>query len=235
MKTVAALFLLSVLALPLHAETKSDLRTITVTGQGEIKAVPDLAIFTISLNSRNKVAAVAVDQVNTSAQSLVALLAKNGIEKKDITTTSGGVYPNYDNNVAGKIVTYTANYSVSVTFRDIAKAAKIMAQVSTVPGIANVNGPSFGFAEPLQFENAALTKAVENAKSKALALAKVGGLVLKEPITIRTSDASAPRPVMAPMMMRAAKAEMDVAHAPMEPGEQTISASVEVTYAAALP
>lgn len=235
MKTIAAMLLLLAAALPLRAETKPDLRTITVTGLGEIKAVPDQAIFNISLSARNKVAAVAVDQVNKNAQALVAQLLKNGLEKKDITTTSGGVFPNYDNDTPGKIVTYTANYSVAVTFTNLQKMPDTMAQISALPGISNVNGPSFSFSDPLQYENAALTKAVENAKSKALALAKVGGLVLKEPITIRTSDASAPRPVMMAMPMRAKANFADVASAPMEAGEQTVSASVEVTFAAALP
>lgn len=236
MKTVAAFVLLLTAVLPLSAETKPDLRTITVTGHGEIKATPDQATFNISLSARNKVAAQATDQVNTNAQALIDLLTKNGIEKKDITTTNGGVYPNYDNDTPGKIVTYTANYSVSVLFRDIAKSAKVMAQVSALPGIANVNGPSFTFADPLQFENAALTKAVDNAKSKALALAKAGGLTLKEPITIRTSDSQGPRPMMmAAPMMAMRKADREVASAPMEAGEQTVTATVEVTYAAVLP
>lgn len=235
MKTVAALFLLLAAALPLTAQTKTDLRTITVTGQGEIKATPDQATFHISLSARNKVAAQATDQVNTDAQSLIELLTKNGVEKKDITTTSGGVYPNYDNDTPGKIVTYTANYSVSVLFRDIAKSAKVTAQITGIVGLSNVNGPAFSFADPLRFENAALTKAVDNAKSKALALAKAGGLVLKEPITIRTSDATPPRPMMMAAPMMAMKAERNVTSAPMEAGEQTISAQVEVTYAAVLP
>lgn len=235
MKTVAALLLLSVLALPLYAETKSDLRTITVTGHGEIKAVPDLAIYQISLNTRNKVASLAVDQVNTNAQALLALLAKQGVDKKDITTINGGVYPNYDNDTPGKIISYTAIYSVSIKFHDLTQCSKVMAQVSSITGITNINGPSLSFADALPYENAALAKAVENAKSKAQALAKAGGIVLKEPITIRTSDASGPRPVMMEMNMRAKTLESWVAPAPIEAGEQTISASVEVTYAAALP
>lgn len=235
MKTSIAFLLVLAAIVPASAETKVDLRTITVTGRSEIKAVPDQAVFRIELSARNKVAAVAIDQVNTNAQALVALLAKQGIEKKEITTTDGGVNPNYDGDVAGKIISYTANYSVSVKFSDLSKMSKIIAQVSSVPGISNINGPNFSFADPLQFENDALIKAVDNAKSKALALAKAGGLVLKEPVTIRTSDSSSPRPMMMAMGVLEDRARGKVASAPMEPGEQTITASVEVTYSAVLP
>lgn len=59
---------------------------LSVTGEGEARAVPDMATITIGVSSRAESAAEAMKQNSTSQQAVIDQLKSEGIEDRDIQT-----------------------------------------------------------------------------------------------------------------------------------------------------
>jgi uncharacterized protein len=95
-------------------------------------------------------------------------------------------------------------------------------------GINQINGPSLTIDKPEVAMDQARTLALAAARARAELYAKAAGMSVKRIVTISESsrDFSGPQP----MMMRANMASAEAASTPIEPGEQTISISVNVTF-----
>jgi hypothetical protein len=119
------------------------------------------------------------------------------------------------------IIAYTASETISAT-TTIAKAgALVNAAVSA--GADGVSGPSLSHSDSDVFYREALKKAVADAENKAAALASSAGIGLGAVQTIVEGSAPTPLPYAS------AKADASL---PIEPGTQTVDASVTVTYSA---
>jgi uncharacterized protein YggE len=95
-------------------------------------------------------------------------------------------------------------------------------------GANQVSGIRFEVAEADAREREAAAKAVADARARAESLAKAAGLTLGRILSIQPT--SGPRPVPEMMALRADMAQASRA-VPVEPGEATFSAEVQVTYA----
>ncbi|MEK7579220.1 MAG: SIMPL domain-containing protein [Patescibacteria group bacterium] len=73
---------------------------ITVSGEGEVFAVPDIAEFSFSVVSEATTVKEAQDEAATKMNAIIAFLKESDIEEKDIRTTSYSANPRYeyDNN-----------------------------------------------------------------------------------------------------------------------------------------
>lgn len=71
-------------------------RTIAVAGKAEIKAVPDVATFNLTVEEESTASmADAKNKAATKINAIIAYLEKEGVEKKNITSTSYSAYPKY--------------------------------------------------------------------------------------------------------------------------------------------
>ncbi len=71
-------------------------RTIAVSGKSEIKAVPDVATFNLTVEEESTSSmADAKSKAATKINAILAYLEKEGVEKKNITSTSYTAYPKY--------------------------------------------------------------------------------------------------------------------------------------------
>ena len=123
-----------------------------------------------------------------------------------------------------EIVSYTATNTIGVIVRDVAKTGAIV-DAATAAGANTVSGPALTVSDSERSYEAALGKAVGEARSKAEALAASAGAALGRVLSI--SEGGGPQPI--PF---AAAAKADAAtQTPIEPGQTEISASVSVTYA----
>jgi uncharacterized protein YggE len=124
----------------------------------------------------------------------------------------------------GAIVGYTATNSVSVLVRDLAKAGSVV-DAAGVAGANEVSGPALTRADQDELYRSAVRAAVANARSKAEAIARAGGVRLGAVSSVvEGSGVAPPEPL--------ARAAADSAGAtPIEPGTQEIEASVTVEFA----
>jgi uncharacterized protein YggE len=87
------------------AETAGSLRTISVTGTGEVILVPDMAYINVGIHTEAEDVTSAVAANNQQAANITAAIVAKGVEEKDIQTSNFNVYSmnRYDNmsNIIG--------------------------------------------------------------------------------------------------------------------------------------
>jgi hypothetical protein len=206
------------------------MRTITVSGEGQVFAAPDQAQINAGVVTDGPTAKEALARNSTRMAEVIAALKKMGVESKDIQTSGFNLSPMYLPQPSGQTVPRIGSYQVSnnvtVVIKDLAKLGEIMDQVVQM-GSNSVGGVSFSIAEPKPLMMKAREAAVADAKLRADAYAKAAGVSVGKVVTI--SEVAGP--VVQPMpvyAMRAAAA--DGAAVPVESGQQQLSLNVTVVY-----
>lgn len=119
------------------------IRTLSVSGSGQVTLVPDIARVNIGVHSEAELVTVAVNENNKQAQAITDALLKKGIEAKDIQTANFNVYPmnRYDNmgNMTG--VEYSVDNTLYVTVRDLKSLSEIL-DAAIKAGANQINGIS---------------------------------------------------------------------------------------------
>jgi uncharacterized protein YggE len=195
-------------------------KTITVSGDGSVTAVPDRATFSFSIETRAKTASAALAQNSADAAAVIAALKNAGVTSANIQTSQVSLNPQTSQD-GTTIVGYAASNGVTVRTA-LASAGKIV-DAAVGAGANGVSGPSLDVSDQTSLYRDALHKAVDNAKLKAQALADATGLSLGAVQSVTEGGSATPFPITD---------KMSAAGAPIEAGTQQIQASVTVTYAA---
>lgn len=209
------------------AQEANEARTITVTGNGETAARPDIAMITIGVRSEGATAAAALSANNANMAATLKSLKDAGIADRDIQTSGLSINPqyNYERNRSNPEVTgFVASNTVNVRLRDLDKAGSVI-DTAVRAGANSLGGIQFGFDDPKEMEQQALRNAVAAAKAKAELLTDAAGVDLGEVLTINASYSVSPQP--RPMMARAEAVSDEMA---IEAGESTVAASVTIVY-----
>lgn len=212
------------------AEPSQTPRTLSVTGQGEAKAAPDMAIVTIGVQSDGNTAADALRANSAAMKATIDKLKSMDIEARDIQTSGLNVNPryNYENNRREpEVIGFRASNSVRVRLRDLDKAGEVVDEAVS-SGANSLGGISFSFAEPKPLYDAARRDAVADARSRAELLADAAGVDLGPILTIQDGYVASPR-YQDTIMVTASRAEADFS-APIEAGESSIRANVTLIY-----
>ncbi|MFA6533964.1 MAG: SIMPL domain-containing protein [Patescibacteria group bacterium] len=168
---------------------KGDIRdTISISGEGKVTALPDIATFTVGVQTEKVAVAAAQTENNDKMNKIIAAIKGMGVKAEDIQTTDYNIYPQYD-YLDGRqsLRGYQVIQSVLVKVRDMGKVGDIFAKAGEL-GANNVGGLSFTIDEPEQYRQEARLKALENAKSKAEALAKAAGIKLGKVVSFSESS-----------------------------------------------
>lgn len=163
--------------------------TITVSGDGETYATPDVATISFAITQEAKTAAEARKTVDEKMKKVHDFLNKSGVEDKDIKA-GYSLYPKYEweqkqiqciaypcIQPPGKQVLtgYEVSESVEIKIRDIDTNADLAGTV--VGGLAdngatNISGPNFMLEDEDAVKSTAREQAIAKAKTKADKLAK---------------------------------------------------------------
>jgi uncharacterized protein len=205
---------LVLLAIFLAAQTISvfkDLRSpnlnynsISVTGEGEILSVPDVASFSFTVSVDANEVAQAQTEVTTKINNILDGLKSLGIEEKDIKTSDYSVWPRYryvQEACSGGICPpgrqvsdgFTVSHNITVKVRDTAKAGEALAMVGDNGG-TNISGINFTADDPDALYVEAREKAIVDAKEKAKALSKNLGVKLVRVVDFYDNTAQQPIP-----------------------------------------
>lgn len=198
---------------------------ITVSGQGEAYAVPDIARISAGVMTQDKDAAKAAAENAKLARKIVDAIMSVGVAKKDIQTSLYSVQPMYEHNISAKKLTgYQVSNIVKVTVKDLRKAGDVIDK-AIAAGANNVQGPSFELDNDAALRDKALAAAVKAAANKAKVIAGALGVRLG---SVRAVSESVGRPIYPMMLVRA-----DVAGAPETPalpGQLAVTATVTLVY-----
>jgi len=221
----------------------SGANTITLSGHGEVQAVPDIATVYFTVESSKATQAESSTEVNTKMGKILEFLKTSGVEEKDIKTEGYTSYPKYSNPTpcpvyydtmiyppcrAGesKITGYTVSESVTVKVRKVDDASKIIDGINKI-GVTNMSGPNFTIDDEDALKAEARKKAIDDAREKAKALAKDLGVRLGRISSFSEGGG------YGGSMYYAKEMSLDsagCAPAQLPKGENTISSDVTITY-----
>lgn len=216
--------------------------TITVSGDGEVFAVPDTATFSVTVQEEAKEVKAAQEVATKKGNDIKAYLKSQGIDEKDIQTTDYSLYPQYDyiNAVCsqgycppGKQVLrgFQVSETLTVKVRDTQKAGDLLAGVGS-KGASSVSGLSFTIDDQDKLDAEARDKAIAKAKEKAEALADALGVSIVRVVGFSENSNYPPMPY-AYGMGGAERLDASVAKAvapEISVGQNKITSNVTVTY-----
>ncbi|HZP76916.1 MAG TPA: SIMPL domain-containing protein [Pseudolabrys sp.] len=229
MRALVLLIATLALALPAQAQQDANFDVITVTGQAETSATPDVASLHAGVTSQGKSAQEASDTNNREMAAVLAALKDAGIAEKDVQTARISLQPLYDTSASSanrggkqRVIGFQASNQVTVMIRDIAKLATVIDRAIGA-GANEINGIQFIVSNPSKALDEARGAAIADAKRKAELYAQAAGVRLGHPVMI-TEDGASPPPVFMGKAM-AARAPI-----PIAVGEQTLHAAVTVSF-----
>jgi len=204
--------------------------TISVTGEGKVTSIPDIATVNLGTTIERKTVAAAQAENTRIMNAVMAKLSEFDVEKKDVQTTNYGINPQYDWNDGKQTLRgYTVNQSVTVKIRNLDNVGDIIGAAGEL-GANQVGSLNFTIDEPEKLRAEARLKALQAAKAKAEALAEVVGVKL---VRVVSFDESSSAPVPGPRFydFNMAKEAAGAAPAPViEGGSAEVTVNATVTY-----
>lgn len=216
--------------------------SITVSGEGEVFAVPDLATFSVTVRERDADVQSAQETATEKMNAIIAYLKGEGVEEKDIKTVDYSVYPQYEWIQDGvcsdrycppgrqELSGYEVAQTLSVKVRDTDKAGGLLSGVGEL-GVSEVSGISFTIDDEDALKAEAREQAIEEARGKAEELAAQLGVKLVRVVGFYEDSYGTPAPYYARGGIALDAAMSEKAVAPELPvGENKIQSSVNITY-----
>ncbi len=214
------------------------MQTISVAGEGEVVAIPDVAQFTFSIVEEADTVALAQEAVATKEGQVLDQLKEQGVDEADIKTTGYNVNPRYEFRRSictetfcppsgeRELVGYEVRQSVRVKVRDTGIAGDILANIGST-GVQSISGLSFQIDDDDALRAEARSKAIADARAKAEKLADDLGVDLARVVNFFEQDDSY-MPYRAYGMGGDMVMESSVPQLPT--GENQIISNVNITY-----
>ncbi len=213
--------------------------TINVVGTGEVAAKPDVAMFTFAVKGAGKNAAEAQTKSAEPLNNITAYLKEQGVEEKDIKTTSYNLSPKYTYPMVPCMGMYCppsepkqdgfeVYQSVEVKVRKTDMAGTLLSGVGE-RGATDISSLSFVIDDTEALRDQAREAAIKDARAEAEVLAQALGVKLVE-MTGYYEESANPYNYygMGGDMAMSAKAESMSPDMPA--GENTITSRVNLTY-----
>jgi uncharacterized protein YggE len=220
-------------AIPASQTTSPDtpLRTITVSGTGNVNLVPDLAYVNIGVHNQNSDVAKAIEENNAQTNKVKDVLMKNGVSEKDIQTSNFSVYTNqqYDNSGAPLEMSYSVDNTLNITVRELSKLGKLIGE-TTRSGANNIYGIQFDVADKNKGLSEARKLAYEDARNQASEMAGILGVQLGNVQEAKIMIGNAPQP-MGYVMGGAGNPEAAKSNVPISAGQLVITVNIDMVYA----
>lgn len=227
----AVLVVIATAVSPALADDHEPRRTISLSGIGQVQARPDTARINAGVLTDGADAGSALAANSKAMNSLFRTLKQAGIADRDMQTSNFSISPRYapynrqNPESRNRIIGYRVSNQMAVRVRDLTDLGRLIDAMAGA-GANRINGISFYVDKSDNLMDEARKRAIADARRKAELYATEAGTKLKRILTIREGGGvPGPRPVFR-AMAAADKAES----VPVAAGEQTLRASVSVTY-----
>ena len=215
---------------PLAARAADAPHTITVSGEGEAKGVPNQAQLSAGVTTTATTADVALAENARKMNAVFAALKRMGVPERSIQTSNFSVspqYPTYNQNATGpqRIVGYQVSNQVDVTLDDVKKLGPAL-DALVGAGANQINSVGFSIRDPATLLQTAREAAVADAIKRAQTYTHAAGVSLGPVVSIEEGTTEAPRPIYRMALM--AKPAGDAT--PTAAGEQSVTANVTIIF-----
>lgn len=233
LSAVLAIGLVAVVALwrPWDSQPSASDRTVSVSGSATLKAEPDEYVFYPSYEFKNADKTAGLKELTAKSDEVVAGLKKAGVADKDIKTNASGYRDYYFYDEDTKSHTYTLQVTATTRTRDAAQKAQDYL-LTTNPSGAVTPQATFSTAKQKELEAKGRERATKEARAKAEQQGKNLGFKVGKVKSVEDSadGYGYPMPLMAMDEKAAAGSASTASTLPVQPGENELTYSVQVTY-----
>jgi len=216
---------------PARAESNPS-RTVTVSGAGEVAAEPDLARVSLGVEARRPTLEAARSEVAATVDRVLALTKSLGIEPRLVNATRLEVQPEYrwnDKDRQRVLLGYLVSRQVEVEVRNLDRLGPLLERAVDA-GVNRVSDPQLDSSHRQELERQALTRAVQDARLNAEALAAAAGARLGAVRTLNATKSTEVPAYRGRAGVMAAEAAPSAAGAPYQTADLKFSASVSAEY-----
>lgn len=224
-----AILILSILFLSsTHAQEHKQVPTITVSGEGKVKVIPDQASISISIETKGTKAAEVKKENDQKMDAIIKFIKKANIAKEDYQTQRVSLHPNYDYDK--KKHNYMATQSLQILLKDLSKYDELMEGLVN-EGINRIDNVEFKSSKMAQFQSEARKLASKDAKGKAEDFVSVLGQKVGKAILISdNSQVYVPQPRLYAMKAMAMDSAVEAPRETLAVGEIEITANVSINF-----
>lgn len=201
---------------------------IVATGSGDVSVAPDRATIFIGVQTRaSSVSSAAADNARRQ-RAIIDTLHALGLGTDQVSTLNYSVSPEmqYPPNQTPRVTGYVVRNTVRARLRRIEDVGKVI-DAALAKGANEISSLQFTSSNADSARRVALADAMASARADAEAIARAAGGSLGQ--LLEASTSASPRPFQE---ISLAKSQMAAAApTPIEPGEQTISATVTARWA----
>ena len=216
----------SVLASPAAAQADApNQRAITVNGEGEASAAPDVAYVTVGVQTQSATAAAAVAENSRRMAAVLDAMRARGLGSRDLQTSGLSVSPQLDREQ--QLTGYQAVNNVIITVNEVDRAGELL-DAALAAGGNRIGGLRFGIRDSAALHEQALADAVRVARARADALAGAMGLRIVGVASVAESTVSAPQPRAA--VASSAAVPGAAPPPPVESGELRVTVQVRASF-----
>ena len=201
--------------------------TLAVTGEGEIRVRPDIAILGVNVVTSAKTAQEAVQRNAEKMSAVVEALRDMGIRPAELQTVGYDVIPILDQDekspTFGRILEYRVVSQLRVRV-DVEQAGEVI-DCAVAAGANMTSGVRYGVRDETAVRSRALESAVRAARRDADVVAKAVGVKIRDSEMVEINMGG--MPIFFREMALPKAGNMST---PIEPGTIEIRASVRIVY-----
>ncbi|MEM3702673.1 MAG: SIMPL domain-containing protein [Candidatus Micrarchaeia archaeon] len=174
----------------LYPKQSSD-KTVSVTGNAQMKVLPDRVVVYAQILTKSKDSAEEAKNLNAQiSDAVLTSLIKAGVNRSDIETSGFSVYPEYDwiQDQGQVLKGYAASNSMKITIADFENAGKIVDAVVNNGGLISYINYELSAEKMNEYKAQALSEASKDAKTKAESIASGLGKILGDVVSVSASD-----------------------------------------------
>jgi uncharacterized protein YggE len=193
---VSRLFFLAALAIASLAVADAPDRTVAVSGRGEVQVEPDRALVVVGVEARNPTLQNAQQEVNRIVDRFLTLCDELKIPRQQVQSSSANVQAEYDwNNDTHerRLLGYYVSRQLEVDLHDLDRLGVLMEKAVGL-GVNQVSPPQLDTTRAEALRREALSKAADDARLNAEALAKTLGARVGKVRRIASSDVATQPP-----------------------------------------
>ena len=217
-------------------------RYITVSGDAEVRVVPDEVILTLGIETEDPDLHVAKAENDRRVARLLALAKDHGIEAVHVQTDHISIEPRYEDAYEKRgFVGYFVRKTVVITLREIDGFEALLTDVLE-SGATHVHGIQFQTTALREHKDRARTLAIEAAGEKASAMAGALDQQIGQPTSIHENQTGWWSPYagwwgarwggsMAQNVIQNAPGDGQLVDGALAPGQIAVYARVTVTFA----
>lgn len=216
------------LAVSHDAADRSGNSTVSVAGSGEVEVAPDQAVLRLSVTATGSDAATVNDQLASGASELRATLSDLGIAEENVQTMHYNVREDRQRPEGNGESQYVGEHAFEVRLDDVDRVGEVL-DAAVQGGADDVDGVRYTISEATRddLRDEAIRAAVSDARDEASVIADASALELGGVLSASTGGTD-----VRPYRTEFAQTAGDAGGTTIDPRDVTVSASVEVTFAA---